>query len=424
MAEVISMPRLSDTMEEGTVVKWNKKVGDQVSEGDILAEIETDKAIQEFEIDISGTLLYIGVGEKQAAKVDDLLAIIGQAGEDISVLIHKGSQVKVSPGVIHSAIGSLDIPQQYIPYNPEDQAQNTISQMNKNKRIFVSPLARKMAVERNIVLSEISGSGEHGRIVKRDVEQYEFIPAQHKAVGQGVVPSIVPPLTPSLVQREAPHSSMRKIITKRLIESKFTAPHYYLIMEIDMEQAIQSRQAINEKLSDAKVSFNDLVVKAAALALREHPPVNASWTEAKIIYHSDINIGVAVAVEDGLLVPVIQQTDQKSLSQISTEIKDKAGRARARKIQPQEMEDSTFTISNLGMFGIEFFTSIINQPNSCILSVGAIVEKSVVKDRNIVIGHTMKVTLACDHRIVDGARGSAFLQTFKQLLENPVLMLA
>ncbi|XOD68484.1 MAG: dihydrolipoamide acetyltransferase family protein [Flavobacteriales bacterium AspAUS03] len=424
MAEVIAMPRLSDTMEEGTVVKWNKKVGDQISEGDILAEIETDKAIQEFEIDISGRLLYIGVGEKQAVKVDEILAIIGQDGEDISALIHKGSQVKIPPRAPHSTVVSLAIPQQDRPDNPQNQSPKVIPQKNNNQRIFASPLAKRMAAERNISLSEINGSGEHGRIVKRNVEQYQSIAAQHKTEGQEIIPSIIPSLTPSLVKREVPHSSMRKIIAKRLTESKFAAPHYYLMMEIDMEQAIQSRQTINEKFSSAKVSFNDLVVKAIALALRKHPTVNASWTEGKIIYHSDINIGVAVAVEDGLLVPVIQQTDQKSLSQISTEIKDKADRARVRKIEPQEMEGSTFTISNLGMFGIESFTSIINQPNSCILSVGAIVEKPVVKDGQIVIGHTMKVTLACDHRTVDGAKGSAFLQIFKQILENPVLMLA
>lgn len=417
MAEVITMPRLSDTMETGKVIKWHKKLGDKVSEGDILAEIETDKAIQDFEIDIKGTLLYIGVEEEQSSKVDDILAIIGEAGEDISGLIGKKIDSNASPEKSVSTPPTPTFSEKDTTNIRKDQPQE-FEKADENQRIFASPLAKKIAVEKGIILGDISGSGENGRIIKRDVEQYQ--PIQSKVVGNIANISF---LTPPSERREVINSSMRKIIAKRLAKSKFTAPHYYLTAEIDMQQAIKSRKAINEKISDAKISFNDLFIKATALALREHPQINTSWNEEKIIYHTNIHIGIAVAVEDGLLVPVINQTDQKSLRQISEEVKDKVSRARKRKIQAQEIEGSTFTISNLGMFGIESFTSIINQPNSCILSVGSIIEKPVVKDGQIVVGQTMKVTLACDHRTVEGAAGSEFLQTFRYLLENPLTML-
>lgn len=417
MAEVITMPRLSDTMETGKVIKWHKKLGDKVSEGDILAEIETDKAIQDFEIDIKGTLLYIGVEEEQSSKVDDILAIIGEAGEDISGLIGKKIDSNASPEKSVSTPPTPTFSEKDTTNIRKDQPQE-FEKADENQRIFASPLAKKIAVEKGIILGDISGSGENGRIIKRDVEQYQ--PIQSKVVGNIANISF---LTPPSERREVINSSMRKIIAKRLAKSKFTAPHYYLTAEIDMQQAIKSRKAINEKISDAKISFNDLFIKATALALREHPQINTSWNEEKIIYHTNIHIGIAVAVEDGLLVPVINQTDQKSLRQISEEVKDKVSRARKRKIQAQEIEGSTFTISNLGMFGIESFTSIINQPNSCILSVGSIIEKPVVKDGQIVVGQTMKVTLACDHRTVEGAAGSEFLQTFRYLLENPLIML-
>ncbi|XOD66671.1 MAG: dihydrolipoamide acetyltransferase family protein [Flavobacteriales bacterium Tduv] len=418
MAEVITMPRLSDTMETGKIIKWHKKVGDKVSEGDILAEIETDKATQDFEIDVKGTLLYIGVEEEQRSKVDDILAIIGEAGEHIGGLIGKKNDSNASPEKFISGAAIPTVSEKNTT-NIRKDTQKEPRKTDEKQRILASPLAKKIAVEKGIVLGEISGSGENGRIIKRDIEQHQSVQTK-TAENIATILSVTPPLE----QREVFHSSIRKIIAKRLAESKFTAPHYYLTMEIDMEQAIQSRRAINEKLSDVKVSFNDLVIKATSLVLREHPQINTSWAEEKIIYHPNVHIGIAVAVEDGLLVPVIPQTDQKSLRQISEEVKDKVLRARTRKIQAQEMEGSTFTISNLGMFGIESFTSIINQPNSCILSVGTIIEKPVVKGGQVVAGHTMKVTLACDHRTVDGATGSSFLQTFKNLLENPLLMLA
>ncbi len=414
MAEIITMPRLSDTMTEGVVAQWLKKVGDKVSEGDILAEIETDKATMEFESFNEGTLLYIGLNDGESAPVDSLLAIIGEEGEDINKIIEsfkiKTSEPKSTPAKEEqkTEIKPLD---KETPVNTQP-AQN--SSTSSSARIIASPLAKKIAKEKGINLNSITGSGENGRVIKRDVENYVPIATQNTSN------------TPVIGEEsfeEITNSQMRKTIARRLAESKFTAPHYYLMIEIDMDNAIASRKAINE-LPDTKVSFNDMIVKASAMALKKHPKVNSQWFDDRTRINHHVNIGVAVAVEDGLVVPVIPFTDQKSMTQIGTEVKDMAVRAKSKKLTPAEMEGSTFTVSNLGMFGISEFTSIINQPNSAILSVGAIIQKPVVKNGEIVVGNTMKVTLACDHRTVDGATGSAFLQTLKQFIENPVTMLA
>ena len=414
--EIVKMPRLSDTMEEGTVATWLKKVGDTVEEGDILAEIETDKATMEFESFYSGTLLYIGIQEGESAPVDEVLAVIGPKGTDVeAVLKASPADKKVSPAATSDARETA----------PPAKSENTGSASSEDgNRIFVSPLARKMAEEKGINLREITGSGEQGRIVKRDIEQYEpsaepaAAPAEPKtAAGAIAVPA------GEEHSEEVKNSQMRKTIAKRLSESKFTAPHYYLTIEVDMDNAKASREYINN-LPDTKVSFNDMVLKACAIALKKHPQVNTSWKGdyTRVNYH--VHMGVAVAVEDGLVVPVLKYADQMSLSQIGTAVKDLAGRARNKKLAPAEMEGSTFTVSNLGMFGILDFTSIINQPNSAILSVGAIVDKPVVRNGQIVVGSTMLVTLACDHRTVDGATGAQFLQTLRAYLENPVTMLA
>ncbi|WP_185862633.1 dihydrolipoamide acetyltransferase family protein [Blattabacterium cuenoti] len=400
MAEIISMPQLSDTMEEGTVIKWNKKVGDKVSEGDILAEIETDKATQDFEIDVSGILLFIGVKEGEKTRVNDILAIIGKEGEDISHIIKNSKEKK----------------EKIKDENVEKIFSNENKKKNKD-RIFISPLAKKMAKEIGISINQIKGSGDHGRIIKRDIETYE----KTLDVDVGNNRKIV---YEKMDDRRVILSSMRKKIAEHLTNSKFTAPHYYLIIEIDVEKMIQLRKDLNKKLSiEEKISFNDIIIKAVALSLKKNPNVNTSWKEEEIIYHSSINIGVAVAVKEGLIVPVIQNADQKSLLQISQEIKDKVLRSKSRKIKPEEIENSTFTVSNLGMYGIEFFTSIINIPNSSILSIGTITEKPIVKNSEIAIGYVMKVTLSCDHRIIDGSTGSNFLQHLKNLLEDPILIL-
>ncbi|WP_103327045.1 2-oxo acid dehydrogenase subunit E2 [Bacteroidetes bacterium endosymbiont of Geopemphigus sp.] len=416
--EVITMPRLSDTMEEGTVVKWHKQTGDKVSEGDLLAEIETDKAVQEFESEYDGYLLYLGVPEGKSAAIDTVLAVIGPQRIDMTNILLSSIGKKNDANQAQIDFSSLTAEK-----NNASKDKNQAISANDGTRIFASPLAKKIAQERSISLAEIKGSGENGRIVKKDLENYQP-QATQKIQNLTLTQTLPSRVISSPKSREVPNSSMRKIISKRLSESKFAAPHYYLMIEVDMQNAVQSRKAINENLKYGKISFNDLVIKAAAMALKMHPQINTSWQEDKIIYHGDINIGVAVAVEDGLLVPVILQADQKNLREISAEVKDKAGRARVHKMQTQEMEGSTFTISNLGMFGIETFTSIINQPNSCILSVGAILEKPVVKNAQIIPRNLMKLSLACDHRTVDGATGSAYLQELKKLLENPVVMIA
>ena len=407
---VINMPRLSDTMEEGTVVKWHKNVGDTVSEGDILAEIETDKAVQEFESEFDGTLLYQGAKENEPAPVDTILAIIGEVGTDVSAVVANGGVVAPTEVIDDEKPVVVEL---------EVSKKEEVVSTNTSDRVFASPLAKSIAKDKGIDLTQVKGSGDNGRIVRKDVESFTPQASTAKTETSKVV-ATQPVVTGE--DKTIPNSQMRKVIAKRLAESKFTAPHYYLNIELDMDNAIAARKQMNA-LPDTKVSFNDMVVKAAAMALRKHPQVNSTWTDTEIIQHGAINVGVAVAVEDGLLVPVVKNTDFKTFTQISAEIRDYAGRARDRKLKADEMEKSTFSISNLGMFGIESFTSIINQPNSCIMSVGAIVEKPVVKNGQIVIGNTMKISLACDHRTVDGATGAQFLQTFKAYIENPVTML-
>jgi pyruvate dehydrogenase E2 component (dihydrolipoamide acetyltransferase) len=421
--EVVTMPRLSDTMEEGTVASWLKKVGDQVEEGDILAEIETDKATMEFESFYNGTLLHIGIEEGQSAPVDDVLAVIGPEGTDVAAVL-----ASVKGGGSASAPSSDAKKEVEKPVEKQEEEQpTTTAESSSGGRIFASPLAKKIAAEKGIDLSQIKGSGENGRIVKKDVENYtptqKAAPA--KAEPSAEKASTVMPFVPAGEERveEKKNSQMRKTIARRLAESKYAAPHYYLTIEVDMTTAMASRTQINS-LPDIKVSFNDMVVKACAMALKKHPQVNTSWKDDVTLYNQHIHVGVAVAVDEGLLVPVLKFTDQMSLTQIGGAVRELASKARNKKITPQEMEGSTFTVSNLGMFGIQEFTSIINQPNSAILSVGAIVEKPVVKNGEIVVGHTMKLTLACDHRTVDGATGAQFLQTLQAYIENPVTMLA
>jgi pyruvate dehydrogenase E2 component (dihydrolipoamide acetyltransferase) len=416
--QVIMMPRLSDTMTDGTVATWLKKVGDAVEEGDMLAEIETDKATMEFECFYEGTLLYIGVQEGETAPVDSLLTIIGPAGTDISALVASGGASSVEVETAPSEMKQVKKEEEVV----ETKTTTNTTTNNSGGRIFASPLAKKIAADKGINLADVKGSGENGRIIKKDVENYT------PAVKVEVAASNSAPAASYIAageekSDEIKNSQMRKAIAKSLGSSKFTAPHFYLNIEVDMDSAMASRKTINA-IPDVKVSFNDMVVKACAMALKKHPQVNTSWTEANTIIHSHIHVGVAVAVNDGLLVPVVKHTDQLSLTQIGATVRDLAGKARDKKIKVDEMQGSTFTVSNLGMFGIESFTSIINQPNSAILSVGAIVEKPVVKNGQIVVGNTMKLTLACDHRTVDGAVGAQFLQTLKTFIENPVTMLA
>lgn len=423
---VVTMPRLSDTMTEGTVATWLKKVGDKVSEGDMLAEIETDKATMEFESFNEGTLLYIGIQEGQSAPVDSLLAIIGPEGTDISGIAENYKTGGAAPAAVATE-EAKSVPTTNVTLSAvEGQEVSTDGQ-----RVLASPLAKKIADEKGIQLSQVKGSGENGRITKSDVEN--FTP---QAAAAPTTPSAAPAKTESaapaakpyvpagqIATEEIKNSQMRKIIAKRLAESLFTAPHYNLVIEVTMDEAMKSRAIINS-VPDTKVSFNDMVIKASAMALKKHPKINSQWKEDAITINYHVNIGVAVAVEDGLVVPVLPFTDGMSLSQIGTSVRDLAGRAKNKKLLPTEMEGSTFTISNLGMFGITEFNSIINQPNSAILSVGAIVEKPVVKNGQIVVGNTMMLSLACDHRTIDGATGAQFLQTLKQFIENPVTMLA
>ncbi|MAB38538.1 MAG: pyruvate dehydrogenase complex dihydrolipoamide acetyltransferase [Aequorivita sp.] len=418
--EVITMPRLSDTMTEGTVATWLKNEGDKVEEGDILAEIETDKATMEFESFYAGTLLKIGVGEGESASVDALLAIIGPKGTDVSGIAEnfkkdgksstkeeKSSEDKKE----EKQTSDSDSKKEETKKETSSEKKSDSSQTSNEGRIFASPLAKRLAEEKGINLRQVRGSGENGRIVKSDIENYQ------PAAGGGQ--AYVPVGTESF--EEVKNSQMRKTIAKRLAESKFTAPEYYLTVELDMDHAIAAREAINAD-PDVKISFNDMIIKACAMALRKHPQVNSQWTPEATRIAKHIHIGVAVAVDEGLLVPVLKFADQMTFSQIGAQVRELAGKARNKKITPQEMEGSTFTVSNLGMFGITEFTSIINQPNSAILSVGAIVQKPVVKNGQIAVGNTMTVTLACDHRTVDGATGAKFLQTLQQYIENPVTM--
>ena len=413
---VVTMPRLSDTMEEGTVASWLKQVGDVIEEGDILAEIETDKATMEFESFNEGTLLYIGLQEGDSAKVDDLLAIIGPAGTDVSAVAANFSTTAAA--VVEADLTETPkVPAPEVKETPKAAvAPVAVAVPNSTGRLHISPLARKMADDKGIALNQLVGSGENGRIIKRDVEN--FTPtAASSAVGTA---KFVP--TGQEDFEEIKNSQMRKTIAKRLGESKFSAPHYYLNVEFDMDNAMAFRAQYNT-VPDTKISFNDIIVKACALALRLHPQVNSQWFADRMKLNNHVHVGVAVAVEDGLVVPVVRFVNEQSLPQIGAAVRDFAGRARNKKLTPQEMDGSTFTVSNLGMFGIESFTSIINQPNSAILSVGAIVQKPVVKNGQIIVGNTIKLTLACDHRTVDGATGAQFLQTLKGYVENPVTML-
>jgi len=431
---VVTMPRLSDTMTDGTVATWLKKVGDTVKEGDILAEIETDKATMEFESFNAGTLLAIGVKEGETAPVDSLLAIIGPAGTDVSGIDATSGKGNAAPAAESK---SEDKPAET---KSEDKKEETKEAPKAEEaapaattdggRVFVSPLARKIAQDKGVNLTQVTGTGENGRIVKKDIEGFTppaAAPAQQvaaPAAGKEAAPAkpaYVP--TGEVATEEVKNNQMRKVIAKRLGESKFTAPEYSLTIELDMDSAIVARGVINA-VPDTKVSFNDMVIKASAMALRKHPQINTQWRDDVTIYNKHISIGVAVAVEDGLVVPVLKFTDNMSLSQIGSSVKDLAGKARNKKLTPAEMDGSTFTVSNLGMFGIQTFTSIINQPNSAILSVGAIIQKPVVKNGQIVVGNTMVITLTCDHRTIDGATGAQFLQTLKQYIENPVTMLA
>ncbi|KRB54358.1 pyruvate dehydrogenase complex dihydrolipoamide acetyltransferase [Flavobacterium sp. Root186] len=420
---VVTMPRLSDTMTEGTVATWLKKVGDTVAEGDILAEIETDKATMEFESFNAGTLLYIGIQEGNTAPVDSLLAIIGPAGTDISGIADN-----------YTAGGAASAPaaEETKAAPAAEKAPEAVADNSNGGRILASPLAKKIASDKGIQLTQVKGSGENGRIVKSDIENFTpsaqgqtaSAPAvkQEASASAPAAPKVFVPAG-EVFTEEIKNSQMRKIIAKRLAESLFTAPHYNLVIEVSMDEAMGARATINT-VPDTKVSFNDMVIKACALALKKHPKINSQWKEDAIIINHHVNIGVAVAVEDGLVVPVLKFTDAMSLSQIGASVRDLAGRAKNKKLGPQEMEGSTFTVSNLGMFGITEFNSIINQPNSAILSVGAIVEKPVVKNGQIVVGNTMMLSLACDHRTIDGATGAQFLQTLKQYIESPVTMLA
>jgi len=428
MAEVINMPRLSDTMEEGTLAKWFKKVGDSVKEGEILAEIETDKATMEFESFHDGVLLHIGIDEGSTAPVDSIIAVIGSKGEDISSII-KGSntakeepkpEVKEEPKPEVKEEPKPEVKEEPKPEVKEEpkpevkvEVKSAIVSNESADRILISPLARKLANEKGIDIKSIKGSGDNGRIIKRDIDSYKS-----SDYSQFIQPR--PSVTES--SNESQNSTMRKAIAKRLSDSKFSAPHYYLNIECEMDNMISFRnQFINTQ--NIKISFNDIIAKAVSLSLARHPKVNSRWYDDKIVFYDHVHLGVAVAVDDGLIVPVVKYANSKDLPEINAEIKDFAVRAKNKKLTPAEIEGSTFTISNLGMFGIESFTSIINQPNSAILSIGAIIEKPIVKNGDIVIGNTMKLTLACDHRTVDGATGSLFLKTLKEYIENPVSIL-
>lgn len=421
MAEIVRMPKLSDTMVEGVVAEWHKKVGDTVESGELLAEIETDKATMEFESFQEGVLLHIGVEKGGAAEVDAILAILGEKGEDVSELLKEAEAAKPAKEEAQAKeVTAEDVSSRAktpdplaAPVAAKTIEKKTVTPVSyptvsaDSGRIVASPLAKKLAKERNINLKMVRGTGEGGRIVKRDIDNF--------AGGTS--------FTGIESYRDEPVSQMRKVIAQRLGESKFTAPHFYLTVSIDMDNAMEARKSINTQIAPGKISFNDLVIKACAEALKEHPAVNAGWYGDFIRYNDHVHIGVAVAVPDGLLVPVVRHADGKSLTQIGGEVKELAGKAKDKKLQPEEWAGNTFTISNLGMFGIEEFTAIINPPDACILAVGGIQQVPVVKNGQIVPGNVMKVTLSCDHRVVDGAVGSAFLNTVKNYLENPIVLL-
>jgi len=399
--EIVKMPRLSDTMEEGTVSAWLKKVGDEVKEGEIIAEIETDKATMEFESFHKGTLLHIGVDEGKSAPVDEVIAIIGDKSIDVEKVLKSIGQKNLNQ---EKEVRQESSVQENIEV-PKNESKNELVK-SQTDRIYVSPLAKKMAIEKGILLNNLVGTGDGGRIIKRDIENY--------------IPSLQ---SPKKLEKESSNniqnSQIRKTIAKRLSDSKFSAPHYYLNVEFNVDNLISFREQYNSQ-PETKISFNDLIIKATALSLKNHPVINSQWSENEITHHEHVHIGVAVAVEDGLVVPVLKFADNLNLNEIGLNVKDFANRAQEKKLLQKEIEGSTFTISNLGMFGIESFTSIINQPNSAILSVGSIIQKPIVKNDKIVISNTMKLTLACDHRTVDGASGSKFLQTLKDFIENPI----
>ena len=428
--EYITMPRLSDTMEEGTISTWLKKVGDDISEGDILAEIETDKATMEFESFYSGKLVHIGVGEGETVKVDDLIAIISDSdvavddlldnyGKDQDSTNNINSKDEITSTTDEKSIEDVSLEKPIVPTNNQSDL-----------RVLASPLAKKIAAERNIDLSKIKGSGDNGRIVKGDLENIDSKPTAYNEASivdnSENIEKVIKPVKKIVVGEESfediQNSTMRNAIAKRLSQSKFSAPHYYLGVEFNMDNAIAFREQYNS-IPDTKISFNDIVIKACAAALKKHPQVNSQWMENSIRLNHHVHIGVAVGVEDGLVVPVIKFADQETLHSINTMVRDYAVRAKSKKLRPDEIEGSTFTVSNLGMFGIQEFTSIINHPNSAILSVGSIVKKPVVINEKIVVSNTMKVTLACDHRSVDGVTGSLFLETLKGFIENPVTIL-
>ena len=421
MAEIVRMPKLSDTMTEGVVAEWHKKVGDTIESGELLAEIETDKATMEFESFQEGVLLHIGVEKGQTAPIDSILAILGEKGEDVADLLKKEKASEsdvVETEVVKPTPTPTPTPVEVKQPSLVSISKEPVQKISSNKSFptldslnfletKASPLAKKLAQERGINLKFINGTGTDGRIVKRDIDNFQVstsIKGQESFVDE-------------------PVSQMRKVIAQRLAESKFSAPHFYLTVSINMDNAIESRKAINNAINPSKISFNDLVVKAAAVSLKDHPKVNASWFGDFIRYNDHVHIGVAVAVDEGLLVPVIRFTNEKSLTQIGQEVKSLAQKAKDKKLQPEEWEGNTFTISNLGMFGIDEFTAIVNPPDACILAIGGIQQVPVVKNGEIVPGNIMKVTLSCDHRVVDGAVGSAFLNSFKNYLENPVLLL-
>jgi len=417
MAEVIYMPKLSDTMTEGVVAEWHKKVGDKVSNGELLAEIETDKATMEFESFYDGVLLHIGVEKTKAAPVNAILAIVGEAGEDISSLLAGAPAPAVEEVKTEAPAPVVATPTASAPTPVVEKSIPTPAPVAPadGSRILASPLAKKLAEEKGIDINMVSGTGDAGRVVKRDIDHYTpYVPGAAKTIAAQVsgVESYV----------DEPVSQMRKVIARRLAESKFTAPHFYLTIDVDMDNAIASRKVLNAQ-DGVKVSFNDMVIKAVAMSLRKHPAINSSWLGDVIRRNHHVHIGVAVAVDEGLLVPVVRFADSKGFTQIGNEVREFAQKAKDKKLQPSDWEGNTFTISNLGMFGIDSFTAIVNPPDSCILAVGGISQVPVVKNGQVVPGNVMKLTLSCDHRVVDGASGAAFLQTLKGYLENPITML-
>ncbi|WP_375578060.1 pyruvate dehydrogenase complex dihydrolipoamide acetyltransferase [Marivirga tractuosa] len=436
-ASLITMPKMSDTMEEGVIASWLKKEGDKVEAGDILAEVETDKATMELEAYEDGTLLYIGIKEGDAAPIDGVIAVVGEEGADYEKLL-KAHEQKSSGGGESKKEDKEEKNEKSEDKSSESKSDSgspkptpPAEAANKQKngkdggRIFASPLAKKIAKDKGIDLAEVNGSGGNGRIIKSDVEN--FTPKQKsqesaKQDSSSDQAMSIPQVVGEESYEEVKVSQMRKTVAKRLSESKFTAPHFYVTMEINMDKAMEARKSINE-VSPVKISFNDMVIKAVAASLRQHPKVNSSWMGDKIRRNNHVHVGMAVAVEEGLLVPVIRFADNKSLSHIATEAKDFAKKAKNKELEPKDWEGNTFTVSNLGMFGVEEFTAIINPPDACILAVGGIKQTAVVKDGQLVPGNVMKVTLSCDHRVVDGAVGSAFLQTLKGLLEDPVRIL-